>query len=122
VPGHVLGSQPRRVPVRGTGSPAKSKNKGKKAKITATADDDAYGTFGVGRPASQNVTAGRVFVGKAPWDDGKAKAMTLVGSGTDVDLEIKLKREGKNKLVWIQAKDSAGNWGPTHAVWLKRQD
>ena len=99
---------------------AKSKNKSAtKAKITATADDDAYGTVGVGRPASQNVTAGRVFVGTAPWDGGTAKAMNLVDSGKEVDLKVALKRQATDQLVWVQAKDSAGNWGPTRAVWLR---
>jgi hypothetical protein len=98
---------------------AKAKTKGSKSIITATADDDAYGHVGVGRPSAQKVTAGRVFVGKAPWDGGKAKAMKVKGSGTSVNLKVKLKRGSKDQLVWIQAKDSAGNWGPTRAVWLK---
>ena len=99
---------------------AKSKNKGlTKAKITATADDDAYGNVGVGRPVSQNVTAGRVFVGTAPWDGGTAKAMKVIGSGKEVDLKVGLKRQATDQLVWVQAKDAAGNWGPTRAVWLR---
>ena len=87
--------------------------------ITATADDDAYGLAGVGRPASQNVTAGRVFVGTAPWDGGTAKAMNVIGSGKEVDLKVTLKRPANDKLVWIQARDAAGNWGPTRSVWLR---
>ena len=99
---------------------AKSKNKSaRKALITATADDDAYGTVGVGRPASQNVTAGRAFVGTAPWDGGTAKAMNVVGSGKEVKLKVTLKRQAADQLVWVQAKDAAGNWGPTRSVWLR---
>ena len=101
---------------------AKSKNKSaKKAMITATADDDAYGFAGVGRPASQNVTAGRVFVGTAPWDGGTAKAMKLIGSGKEVDLKVTLKRQATDQLVWVQAKDAAGNWGPTRCGLVARQ-
>lgn len=99
---------------------AKSKNKrANKAVITATADDDAYGTSGVSRPASQNVTAGRVFVGTSPWDGGTAKATKVIGSGKEVKLKVSLKRKATDQLVWIQAKDAAGNWGPTRAVWLR---
>lgn len=98
---------------------AKAKTKAKKSVITATADDDAYGHVGVGRPAAQNVTAGRAFVGTAPWDGGTAKAMKVIGSGTEVDLKVKLKRGASDQLVWIQAKDAAGSWGATRAVWLK---
>ena len=101
---------------------AKSKNSSAtKAVITATADDDAYGTVGVGRPASQNVTAGRVFVGTAPWDGGKAQAMKVIGSGKKVNLKVSLKRQATDQLVWIQAKDAAGNWGPTRSVWLPKK-
>jgi carboxypeptidase T len=99
---------------------AKSKNKGaNRAVITATADDDAYGTVGVGRPASQNVTAGRVFVGTAPWDGGTAKATNVIGSGKVVTLKVTLRRQATDQLVWIQGKDASGNWGPTRAVWLR---
>ena len=99
---------------------AKAKNKGaNKAVISATADDDAYGNVGVSRPASQNVTAGRVFVGTAPWDGGTAKAMKVIGSGKEVNLKVTLKRQATDQLVWIQARDSAGKWGPTRSVWLR---
>ena len=99
---------------------AKSKIKSAhRAVIKATADDDAYGFAGVGRPASQNVMAGRVFVGTAPWDGGTAKAMSVIGSGKHVDLKVTLKRRTNDKLVWIQARDADGNWGPTRSVWLR---
>jgi hypothetical protein len=101
---------------------AKSKNKtANKAVVKATADDDAYGFSGVGRPASQNVTEGRVYVGTAPWDGGTAKAMKVIGSGKEVNLKVALPRGATDQLVWVQAKDAAGNWGPTRAVWLRAQ-
>ena len=64
---------------------AKAQASAGSVKVTATADDNAYGTSGVGRPAAQKVTAGRIFVGKAPWAGGTSKAMTVQGSGTSVD-------------------------------------
>jgi carboxypeptidase T len=100
---------------------AKSKSKGGKVLISATADDDAYGNIGVGRPTAQNVTDARVFVGKAPWDGGKAKAMKIKGSGSEVDAKVKVKSGKKAQLAWIQAKDKSGNWGPTYAVWVPKK-
>ena len=102
-----------------TTSDATARNKGvRKAVVKAFADDDAYGTFGVGRPASQNVTAGRVFLDAAPWDGGTAKPMTLVGTGKQVDLKVTVKRGGQQKYAYIQARDAQGNWGPVETVWI----
>jgi hypothetical protein len=99
---------------------AKSKIKNPhRAVITATADDDAYGFTGDGRPLAQEVTAGRVYVGTAPWDGGTARAMKVIGSGTQVRLKVVLDRPAKDKLVWVQARDADGNWGPTRSVWLR---
>ena len=61
----------------------------------------------------------RVFVGTAPWRGGTAQAMMVIGSGSRVDLKINLKRPAKDRLVWIQARDADGNWGPTRSVWLR---
>ena len=102
-----------------TTSNAKAKNKGaNKAKVTATSADDAYGTFGVGVPASQNVTAGRIFLDKAPWEGGTPKAMTLEGSGKSVTLKATVKRGAQKKYAYIQGRDAQGNWGPVDVVWI----
>lgn len=89
-----------------------------RAVITATADDNAYGADGVGRPAAQNVTAGRVFVGGAPGSGGRPKPMVVVGTGTSVNLKTSLQRQAQDQLVYVQARDAAGNWGPFKAVWV----
>ena len=89
-----------------------------KVTVTASADDDAYGTGGVGRPAAQKVTAGRIFVGKAPWAGGTSKAMTVQGSGTSVTLTATVTPGPKKALAYVQGKDADGNWGPAQAVWI----
>lgn len=88
-----------------------------KVKISGTADDDAYGTNGVGRPAVQDVTEARLFVRKPPWKGGTAQPVTLVGSGSEVELKATLTAEPVRRVVYLQAKDAAGNWGPVAAVW-----
>ncbi|MBA3250170.1 MAG: hypothetical protein H0T66_07675 [Geodermatophilaceae bacterium] len=82
------------------------------ARVTATANDAAYGTRGVGRPAAQNVTAGRVVVGGIP------RTMTVSGSGTSVTLQADIQRTASTQLVYIQGRDAAGNWGTPRAVWV----
>lgn len=98
---------------------AKSRLDGAKVKVMGTADDDAYGTSGVDRPASQNVVDARLFVGKAPWDGGNPRPMNIVGSGDQVDFKASLKANAKEKKVYLQARDAAGNWGPVEVVWRK---
>ena len=93
---------------------AKLKDTGK-VQVKINASDDAYGIVGVDRPDVQNVTAARIYVGKAPWDGGTAKAMTIKGSGSEVTATIKVTPGGKKKLAWTQAKDADGNWGPVRA-------
>lgn len=96
---------------------ARSRLDAGRVKITGTADDGAYGTSGVGRPASQNVVDARLFVGKAPWDGGTAKPVNIIGSGDRVEFKSSLKANAKEKKVYLQAKDGAGNWGPVEVVW-----
>jgi hypothetical protein len=112
--------QPYTMALGPTTSNASAKNKGaNKAVVKAFADDDAYGSFGVGRPASQNVTAGRIFLDAAPWDGGTAKAMKVIGSGKQVDLKLKVNRGAQQRYAYIQARDASGNWGPVELVWIK---
>lgn len=86
--------------------------------VTATADDAAFGTTGVGRPAAQNVVAGRLYVGKAPWAHGTARPMKVKGTGTSVTLKATVAPQGKRVLAWVQGRDADGNWGPAQAVWV----
>lgn len=89
-----------------------------RATITGTGNDDAYGHSGVGRPAAQNVTAGRFFLGAAPWAGGTPIAMKVKGSGTSVNVKLKINRPATKTLGYVQTQDSAGNWGPVKAVWV----
>jgi hypothetical protein len=104
-----------------TTTKVKAKAKGGKIAITATTDDDAYGTSGVGRPAAQKITDARIYVGKAPWDGGKAKALKVKGSGTSAKITGKVKAGAKKQLAYVQGKDADGNWGPVAAVWIPKK-
>jgi hypothetical protein len=98
---------------------AKAKVKAGKVQVTIEASDEALGANGPNPPASQNVTAARIFLDKAPWAGGTAKAMKIIGSGTEVGLKVRLARGATDQLVWVQARDADGNWGPTRSVWLR---
>jgi hypothetical protein len=95
-----------------------AKASGGAVKVTATADDDAYGTNGFGRPAAQSIEAGRIFVGKAPWAGGQPQAMTVQGSGTTATLLANVTPGAKKVLAYVQGQDAQGNWGPAEAVWI----
>jgi carboxypeptidase T len=95
-----------------------AKGSGGKVTVTATADDNAYGSSGVGRPEAQKVTEARIYVGTAPWDGGKAQDMKIKGNGTDVTATATVKAGSKKVLAYVQAKDKDGNWGPAVAVWI----
>ena len=91
-----------------------------KIQVKINASDDAYGMFGVDRPDVQNVTAARIYVGKAPWEGGTAQAMTIKGSGSEVTAIVKVTPGSRKKLAYTQAKDADGNWGPIRAVWIPK--
>lgn len=117
--GAAAAQQPYTQALGPTTSQARARDRGtNRAKVTAFADDDAYGASGVGRPTSQNVTAGRVFLDAAPWDGGTPKAMTVVGSGEQVDLQTRVRRAAQERYAWVQARDAQGNWGPVDVVWI----
>jgi hypothetical protein len=97
-----------------------AKADGTKVTVKATADDDAFGTSGAGRPAAQKVTAARIFTDKAPWDGGTAQAMKIKGSGTSVTASITVKAGSKKTMAWVQAQDADGHWGPAVAVWIPK--
>jgi hypothetical protein len=88
--------------------------------VKMTADDGAYGASGYGKPTAQNVKAARIFVGTAPWDGGKAKAMKIKGKGTSVTASITVKAGSKKVLAYVQGQDADGNWGPAWAVWIPK--
>lgn len=71
---------------------AKTKASADSVKVTAKADDNAYGTSGVGRPAAQRVTAARIYLDAAPWAGGTPQAMDIRGSGTSVTASVTVPR------------------------------
>ncbi|MGL4746035.1 MAG: hypothetical protein ACRCXL_16820, partial [Dermatophilaceae bacterium] len=92
--------------------------------LTATGNDAAYGTTGVGRPASQRVNAARYFVDTPPWAGGTAVAMTAVdGSWNSTSERVRADVSttglsvGRHHL-FVQTRDSSGNWGPISSVFL----
>lgn len=113
--------QPYMLGLGPTTTSVKAKAGGKKIKVTATTDDDAYGTSGVGRPASQNIKAARMYVGTAPWDGGKAIAMKIKGSGKSVGISASVKAGKSKQLAYVQGQDADGNWGPVAAVWIPKK-
>jgi carboxypeptidase T len=100
---------------------AKAKHKASgDVRVKINASDDAYGTFGVDRPAVQDVVAARIYVGKPEWAGGNAIPMTIKGSGSDVTATVTITPGARKKLAWTQAKDADGNWGPVRAVWIPK--
>ncbi|WP_157163029.1 M14 family zinc carboxypeptidase [Actinoalloteichus spitiensis] len=91
------------------------------ASVFGTADDDAYGTNGVGRPTAQDVVAAEAYVGALPWEGGTPQPLRVVGSGSTVGLAGTFATTGlgaDRQLIHVRAQDSEGNWGPFTAVWL----
>jgi hypothetical protein len=112
--------QPYMLTLGPTMTAAKAKNlKGGKARISGTGSDDAYGHSGVGRPAVQNVVEGRFYLGTPPWAGGTPVAMNVKGSGSTVKVQVKIDRPATKTLGYVQTRDSAGNWGPVKAIWVK---
>ena len=96
-----------------TGTPS-----GAAVTVTATADDDAYGASGIGRPTPVDVVAARIYVGTAPWDGGTPLRMRIRGSGTSVTAKAKIQTGAQEVLAWVQAQNANGDWGPAMAVWI----
>src|SRR5262249_40501012 len=122
LPGLVYTATAARMPYKLSLGPmitdAKAKSSQGQTLVTAVADDDAFGAGGHRRPPPEKVTDGRIYVGKAPWDGGKAVAMKVKGSGTKVTLEANVKPGQKKVLAYVQAKNANGDWGATQAVWI----
>ena len=105
-----------------TTTSAKAKVKGAKVQVTIKASDAALGPNGPNPPSSQNVTAARIFLGKAPWESGATSSpMTIEGSGKSVTAKVKVNPGAKKRLAYTQAKDADGNWGPIRAVWIPKR-
>jgi hypothetical protein len=86
--------------------------------VVAKADDGALGASGFGRPTPVKVVAARIYVGTAPWDGGKAVAMTLNKKDISVTATAKVQMGSQQVLAWVQAKNANGSWGPALAVWI----
>ena len=123
LPGLVYTAAAARMPYKLSLGPtilsALTKNpSGNSVTVVATADDGAYGASGFGRPTPANVIAARIYVGKAPWDGGKAVAMKIKGKGTSVTATAKVEMGAQEVLAYVQAKNANGDWGPALAVWI----
>ncbi len=92
--------------------------------LKATGNDAAYGSSGVGRPTAQTVSSARYFVDTAPWAGGTAVAMTANDGSWSSTSEVAKATvpttgltPGKHQL-WVQTRDSAGNWGPATSAFV----
>ena len=103
-----------------TKAKAKLKSAGK-YEVTINASDAALGPNGPNPPDFQDVTAARIFVGKAPWESGAtSKPMSITGSGDTVTAKATINAGSKKAIAYTQAKDADGNWGPVRAVWIPK--
>jgi carboxypeptidase T len=90
--------------------------------LTATGQDSAYGTAGVGRPTSQVVNAGRYYLDTPPWAGGTAVAMTATDgtfNSTTEGIRATVPTTGLTSgkhVLYVQSRDSVGNWGAISAV------
>ncbi|MBP2474955.1 hypothetical protein JOF53_003827 [Crossiella equi] len=87
--------------------------------VSAKADDNAYGTKVVGRPAAQEVTEAEIYLDRAPWDGGRAQKLTVGAEGPTVPVSGKAHAWGFQRLAYVRAKDADGNWGPYTAAWVQ---
>ncbi|MCK2238027.1 MULTISPECIES: M14 family zinc carboxypeptidase [unclassified Crossiella] len=87
--------------------------------VSAKADDNAYGTVGVGRPAAQKVVGAEIYLDRAPWDGGHARPLKINGDGATVEVGGKAGAWGLERLAYVRAKDADGNWGPFTSAWVK---
>jgi carboxypeptidase T len=92
--------------------------------LQSTTSDAAYGSSGVGKPAAQKINAGRYFVDTPPWAGGTAVTMTATDgsfNATTEGIRATVNTTGWTSgrhTIWVQGRDSAGNWGPATAVFL----
>jgi hypothetical protein len=98
---------------------AKAKPRRDKLVVSATTDDDAFGASGISRPDAQNITAARIYIGKAPWEGGTPKPMNVKGSGTSAKIKVRVAAPGSRKLAYVQGRDATDEWGPVAPLWLK---
>jgi carboxypeptidase T len=90
--------------------------------LTATGQDSAYGSAGVGRPSSQVVNAGRYYLDTPGWAGGSAISMTATDgnfNSTTEGIRATVATAGLSvgkHVLYLQSRDSSGNWGPTSAV------
>jgi carboxypeptidase T len=103
---------------------ASSVTAGTSVTLTATGNDAAYGTSGVGRPAAQTVNAGRYFVDTPPWAGGTAVAMTAsdgtfnaTSEGVRATVPTTGLAAGRHQL-FVQTRDRNGNWGAVSTVFV----
>ncbi len=100
--------------------------RGTNVTLSATADDNALGSASgsVGRPSTQRISTGEYYIDTAPWAGGTAVAMSATdgrfNSATE-GIRATVATTGLSlgrHTLWVRARDLAGNWGPTQALFL----
>lgn len=98
---------------------------GTRVKLTATADDARFSTKGGAEP-TQTIAAAEAYIDTPPWAPG-ALALPMKASDGAFDsasekVVTTLRTNGLaagQHLVYVRARDAAGNWGPVSASFLK---
>lgn len=89
--------------------------------LTARGQDSAYGSSGVGKPASQRVTQAEYYLDTPPWAGGTPVAMTATDgsfNSTSEAVRATIATTGLTTgthLVYVRSRDLNGNWGPVSA-------
>lgn len=91
--------------------------------ITATINDDLYGTNGVSRPSAQAIAAAEVYIDMPPWAGGAPLAMGPQDGAFDsftenATLQLDTQLSVGRHTLFVRGRDAEGNWGPVTAQWL----
>ena len=91
--------------------------------LTAAVDDSLYGSYGIGRPASQPISQVELYIDTPPWAGGAPATLAAHDGSYDSTEEIAV---GQLPAMWtagrhtlfVRGRDASGNWGPATAQWL----
>lgn len=91
--------------------------------LTAVVDDNAYGSYGVGRPAAQAISAVEYTVDAPPWAGGTPIGMAPLDGAFNTSAEtaaaqVDTALSAGRHTLFVRGRDAAGNWGPVTAQWL----
>jgi hypothetical protein len=92
--------------------------------VTATVDDNAFGSRGIARPTAQPISTTALYVDTPPWAGGTPTSMVPVDGAPNTPKEVltatldtALLSVGRH-TIYVHAQDSDGNWGPVTAQFL----